>query len=695
MPPDGSIVPASPHIAHSVCPHDCPSACPLDVEITAEGKVGRVRGASSNPYTDGIVCAKVGRYAERIYHPERVTQPLKRVGPKGSGQFEVISWDQALDEIVAKFQAAAAEFGPESVWPFVYGGTMGMVQRDGIDRLRRAMGWSMQGGTICVGISDAGWLAAVGGKVGTDPQEMAEADVITVWGGNPVSTQVHIMDWIAKARRNRGAKLVVVDPYRTPTAEKADLHLMVKPGTDAALACGVMHVLFKEGMADRDWMARHTDVPEDLERHLEDKTPAWASAITGVPEADIIAFARLYGGTKRSFLRVGYGFSRGRTGAASMHAVACLPAVTGSWAHVGGGALYSASGSYPMNTDLITGKGMAGVTPRTIDMVGLGRVLAGTAKEVAGGTPVKAMLVQNCNPATVCPESLLVRQGLLREDLFLCVHEHFMTDTAKLADIVLPATMMLEHDDMYKAGGHFYIQVHKAVVPPAGECRSNHDLVVALAERLGVADRHPGFRMSAWELVDETLRTSGYPGADEVLAGRWIDKTPEGRARRFEDGFPHADGKIHFAADWAKVGANPHVLPRLPDWVPLIDAATAEHPFRLITPPARNFLNTSFTESSKGRKVEGGPKAKIHPDDCKALGLVEGADVVIGNARGSVTVAVQSFDGLQPGVVVVEGIWPNDAFKEGIGINALTSADAPAPAGGGVFHDTAVWLRAA
>ena len=315
MSPEGGA-----RVVHSVCPHDCPSVCPLDVDIAADGRVGRVRGAD-NPYTDGIVCAKVARYAERLYHPERLLHPLKRVGPKGSGQFEQISWDQALDEVAEKFRTIADTYGAEAVWPYVYGGTMGLVQRDGIDRLRRAAGWSMQGGTICVGISRPGWRVGMGDSLGTDPREMAKSEVIVVWGGNPVSTQVHVMDWVAKARRAKGAKLVVVDPYRTPTAEKADLHLMLKPGTDAALACGVMHVLFKEGLADREWMARFTDVPGELEAHLATRTPAWASAITGVPESDIIAFARLYGGTKRAFIRVGYGFSRSRTGAASMHAV--------------------------------------------------------------------------------------------------------------------------------------------------------------------------------------------------------------------------------------------------------------------------------------------------------------------------------------------------------------------------------------
>ncbi len=685
MSPEGTTV------AHSVCPHDCPSVCPLDVDIGADGRVGRVRGAN-NPYTDGIVCAKVARYAERLYHPERLLHPLKRVGPKGSGKFAAISWDAALDEITARFTKIAEEWGPQAIWPFVYGGTMGLVQRDGINRLRRAAGWSMQGGTICVGISRPGWWAGMGDSVGTDPRDMIDSDVIVVWGGNPVSTQVHVMDWVAKARRARGAKLVVIDPYRTATAEKADLHLMPKPGTDAALACAVMHVLFAEGMADRDWMARFTDVPDELEAHVATRTPAWASAITGIPVEQILAFARLYGGTKRSFIRVGYGFSRSRTGAASMHAVACLPSVTGAWAHEGGGALHSVSGATKLDMSFIEGHAIPGPLPRSLDMVGLGRVLAGVAPDVQGGPPVKALLVQNCNPAAVCPESLLVRDGLLRDDLFVVVHEHFMTDTARLADIILPATMMLEHDDVYKAGGHFFTQVHRAVVPAAGECRSNHELYGALAERLGLAHKHPAFTMTAWQVVEETLRLSHLPTAERVLQERWLDKAPTDGDRRFSNGFPHADGKFHFAADWAGLGDASGQLPRLPDWVALIDHATAEQPFRLITPPARSFLNTSFTESAKGRGLEGEPTVKIHPEDCIALNVVAGDWVTLGNQRGAVTLKAHPFDGVQRGVVVVEGIWPNTAFREGIGINALTSADVPAPAGGAVFHDTSVWI---
>lgn len=675
---------------HSVCPHDCPSVCALDVDLVAPDRVGRLRGAPQ-PYTDGVICAKVARYEERIHHPDRLMTPLKRTGAKGEGQFAPISWDEALETVATAFRTAAERHGPETVWPYYYAGTMGLIQRDGIERLRHVMGYSRQHTTICVGTSRIGWSAAVGKGTGTDPREMAQSDVIVIWGANAVHTQVHVMNWVQKAKKTRGAKLVVVDPYRTATAEKADLHLMPMPGTDAALACAIMHILFRDGHADRDWMARHTDVPEDLEAHLSDRTPEWAAAITGIPAEQIEAFAALYGSTKRSFIRVGYGFTRNRLGAVSMHAVACLPSVTGAWAHEGGGAQYSLSADISLDKTLAQGTDRLDPSVRLLDMSRIGPVLTGDPQDLGNGPPVTAMLVQNTNPAAVAPHTQLVRQGLAREDLFLCVHEQFMTETAKYADIVLPATMFLEHDDIYVAGGHPFLQGHRAVMPAAGECRSNHDVLCALAERLG-AD-HPGFRMSAWDHVDHMARSAGLPDGDALIEQRWVFRGRTGDAARFRDGFPHKDGRFHFAPNWANYGPDHACLPTLPDFIPLIEMPDAEHPYRLVAAPARNFLNTTFSETPTSRRMERQPTALIHPDTCAALDLTDGGRVQIGNRRGTVSVAVRAFDGLQPRTVVVEGIWPNGDFAGGNGINTLVSADPAPPNGGAVFHDTAVWLR--
>jgi len=675
----------------TACPHDCPSTCALEVERLDENTIGKIRGAAGNDYTLGVICEKVSRYRERVHHPDRLSRPLKRAGAKGSGQFEPVSWDEALDEVAGAFKRATEKHGPEAVWPYHYAGTMGLVQRDGIHRLRHVMGYSGLDETICVTLARKGWIAGTGALWGTDSRDMAQSDLIVIWGTNPVSTQVNVMTHVARARKERGAKVVTVDPYRTRTAKSSDIHLAVRPGTDGALAVGVMHVLFAEGMADRDYMARLTDCPERLEAHVKDRPPSWAAAITGIPESDIVAFARLYGQTRRSYIRAGYGFSRSRNGAANMHAVSCLPAVTGAWRHPGGGALYVTADLYEIDDTLI--KGLDAVYPkvRVLDQSRIGPVLTGDEDALLGGPPVTAMLIQNQNPAVVAPETLKVLEGLKRDDLFVCVHEQFMTETAELADIVLPATTFLEHDDMYKGNAHAYLQVTARVIEPHAECRSNHEVICELGRRLG-AD-HPAFSMTAWELMDETLKASGLPGADEAHEARWIDCAKSGEELNFLNGFKHADGRFHFAPDWAALGPAHAGMPALPDHMDNIEAADGEHPYRMVTAPARRFLNTTFTETPTSRKKEGRPTAFIHPDDCRELGLENGARVRIGNRRADVVVHVRPFDGLQKGVVVVEGIWPNKAFEEGLGINALTGADPAPPAGGAAFHDTAVWLR--
>ncbi len=681
-------------IVRSACPHDCPSTCALEVERIDARTIGRVRGAD-NPYTAGVVCAKVGRYAERVHHPDRLTRPLKRVGARGVGiaAYVPISWDEALDTVADALLRAAERHGAETVWPYFYAGTMGLVQRDGINRLRHVMGYSRQHSTICTTLADSGWVAGVGMKRGVDGREIAESDLVVIWGGNPVSTQVNLMAHATRARKERGAKIVVVDVYRTPTAEVADHFLCVRPGTDAALACAVMHVLFKEGFADRAYMARYADRPDELERHLETRTPEWASAICGVAVDEILAFARLYGRTQRSFIRVGYGFARARNGASSVHAVACLPAVTGAWRHPGGGALYSNGALYGIDKTLI--EGLDRVDPRTriLDQSRIGPILVGDRDALGCGPPVTALFIQNTNPMMVAPETLKVRAGFERADLFTCVHEQFMTETAAMADIVLPATTFLEHDDMYQTSGTTFFHMTRAVIEPLAEAKPNHWVLCQLARRLG-AD-HPAFAMTEWEIMDETLAASGYPTADEILAGAWTDRALPFEQAHFLDGFPHADGRFHFRADWQAIGPDWRCLPPLPDQTTLFEAADEQHPFRMLAPPARSFLNSSFTETPSSRKREGRPTARLHADDLAALGLADGQRIRLGNRRGSVVLHAKAGGGQQPGVIVVEGIWPNHAFEEGNGINTLVGADPGPPQGGAVFHDSAVWVRAA
>ncbi len=679
-------------IRSSVCPHDCPSTCALQVEVLDGTRIGAVHGAADNDYTAGVICAKVARYAERIHHPDRLTQPLLRTGPKGSGQFRPIGWDEALDRTAAAMAEATTRHGAAAVWPFYYAGTMGLVQRDGINRLRHAMRYSRQKLTICTSVCEAGWFAGVGGYRGPDPREMAKSHLIVIWGGNPVATQVNVMTHVTRARKERGAKLVVVDPYRTGTAAVADMHLTLRPGTDGALACAVMHIAFRDGWADRAYMARFADCPDALEAHLATRGPDWAANITGLPVEQIESFARLYGATKRSYIRLGYGFARSRNGPANMHAVTCLPTVTGAWQHEGGGALWSNRGIYHWDKTLIEGLDVRDPSVREMDMSRIGSVLTGDRRELGDGPQVHALFIQNQNPLTVCPDSNRVRRGFARDDLFVCVHEQFLTETARWADIVLPATMFMEHDDLYQAGGHTYIQIGPKLIDPPGECRSNHEVINALAVRLGA--RHPGFEMTAWEMIDATLRASGWPDAATVLRNRWHDAALPFEQAHFLTGFPQPGGRFRFAPDWARIGPDHARMPRLPDYFAVVDASSGECPFRMVTAPARQFLNTSFTEMPSSRRREGRPSVLIHPADAARLGVLDGGRVRLGNARGEVVVHARLFDGVQPGVVVVESIWPSECYEGGIGINALTSDDPAPPMGGAVFHDTAVWVRA-
>jgi anaerobic selenocysteine-containing dehydrogenase len=485
---------------------------------------------------------------------------------------------------------------------------------------------------------------------------------------------------------------VVIDPYRTPTAAVADMHLAPRPGTDAALACAVMHVAFRDGHADREYMRDYTDCPDVLEAHLRSRGPDWASAVTGIPVDQIEAFAALYGRTKRSYIRAGYGFARSRNGCAAMHAVTCLPSVTGAWQHEGGGALWSNRAIYHWDRTLIEGLDAVDTSIRTLDMSRIGSVLTGDRSELGDGPPVRSMLIQNQNPLSVCPDSNRVRRGFARDDLFVATHEQFLTETARWSDIVLPATMFMEHDDIYQAGGHSHVQMGPKLIEPPGECRSNHEVLQGLAVRLGA--KHRGFEMTAMEIIDATLRASGYPDAKTVMQQRWIDAMPPFRTAHFLDGFPTQDRRFHFAPDWKALGDKNGVMPKLPDQMYNIEAGGPDAPFRLVTAPARSFLNSTFTESASGRKREGRPTVLMHPEDGRRLGLVDGSKVRLGNVRGEVILHARISHGQQPGVLIAESIWPSECFEGGIGINALTSDDPGPPFGGAVFHDTAVWMRA-
>ncbi len=692
---------AAPRIARSVCPHDCPSTCALDVEIIDQSTIGRVRGAKDDPYTAGVICEKVARYAERIHHPKRLTQPLRRIGKKGDGQFTPISWDEAFDEIISRWKAIIAEFGAEAIWPYFYAGTMGHVHRDGIERLRHAGGFSLQYDTICTGTAWPGFLAGAGKLTGPNPEEMAESDCIVIWGTNAVTTQVNVMTHAMRARKQRGAKVVAIDIYRNDTMQQADLALVVRPGTDGALAVAVMHILLRDNLADRAYMARWTDFSPEFEAHLATRTPAWAAAITGLSVDEIETFARLVGTTPKTYFRLGYGFTRQRNGATTMHAALSIAAMTGAWQHKGGGAFHSNSGAWKLDKSLILGAELAQGTPRELDMSEIGKVLTGDAEALRNGPPVKALFIQNTNPVNIAPEQGLTRAGFAREDLFTVVHEQFMTDTAQLADIVLPATMFLEHNDYYRRGGHTRVLYGPKLVDAPGECRSNFEVVNELLHRLGA--EHVSLGMTDRDMVAETFRRSGFGELAEVEKTGFVEMPQTEAQSHFAEGFGWPDGRYRFAPNWHGVAAakgynwvcDPIEMPLFADHWDVTERVDATTPFRLATSPARAFLNSSFAETPGSQRRHPTPAVMVHSADASRLGIAEGDRVVLGNARGEVELTATLFDGMQTGVLIAEGLHPNAAHVGGRGINTLIGSDPVKPFGGAAFHDTSVWMRRA
>ena len=659
-----------------------------------------MRGAKDNDYTAGVICAKVARYAEREHNPNRLLHPLQRVGEKGSGEFRRISWDDALDIVAEKFLLAEQRDGAEAVWPYYYAGTMGLVMRDGINRLRHAKKYSGFHSTICINPAHTGFAAGTGRVAGSDPREMAKSDLVVIWGTNAVNTQVNVMTHAIRARKERGAMIAAVDVYMNGTMEQADLPVLVKPGTDGALACAVMHCLFRDGKADWDYLDKYTDAPRELEAHLRSRDPAWASAITGTPVETIEAFAKLIGERKRAFFRLGYGFSRSRNGAANMHAACCIPAVTGAWQLEGGGAFHINADIYKLDMSTIEGFDVWDRSVRMLDQSRIGEILTGEREALAGRGPVTALLIQNTNPVTVAPDQNKVKRGFARADLFTCVHEQFMTDTAKVADVVLPATTFLEHDDIYRGGGHQYLILGPKLVEPPGECRDNHDVICALAKRVGAS--HPGFDMTPRQLIDQLLRASKRGTLAELERDRWLDCQPPFEEAHYLTGFNWPDGKFRFKPEWPKVPfRSPYRsgpvgdMPTLPDHWTSIEQQDEQHQFRLATSPARGFLNTSFNETPTSLAQEERPTVMIHPEDARAHGIADGDDVVLGNQRGKVRLNAHVFDGVRRGVLIAESIWPNSAYADGCGINSLTGSDPVAPYGGAAFHDNRVWLRRA
>jgi anaerobic selenocysteine-containing dehydrogenase len=673
---------------HSVCPHDCPSCCSLDVTV-ADGRIAAVTGTAGHPFTQGVICGKVREYAERVHSPLRVPTPLRRVGPKGEGRFERVSWEAAVDEIAARWRAIARERGGEAILPFSYAGSMGQIQYWAGHPLFHALGASRLDRSICVSTAYAGWRATVGQVTGNDSEQMVGADLVVLWGVNAAYSTINVMTLVKQARE-RGAYVVVIDPYRTSTALQADEHLMVRPGTDGALALAVMHVLVTEGLLDRDYIERATLGFPELADHVKRYAPDEMAPIVGVPAETIVRFARRYGATRRTFIRAGIGLSRHDNGGMTCRTLACLPALTGAYADPHGGALLSSGGAFELDLAAFERPDLMPAATRIINMIQLGRALTDTTLT----PPVKALYVYSSNPAAVCPNQELVLRGLARDDLFTVVHEQVLTDTAHYADLVLPATTSMEHLDVYRSFGQFYLQLAEPVIAPVGEARSNWDVCAALARAVGLPDAEAHYARGP----EAAVRAALAGGAPHVSAVTWERLRAEKSVRLelprpylpFADGAPTPSGKVEFvSAVLARQG-----LPALPTWTPLIEGPqrgdVARYPLQCIVPPNRFFLNSSFSQSERLRRRQGTPTVMLAAADASARRIADGDAVRVESARGAARFTARITDATRPGVVVVEGIWWHRFHPGGRGVNVLTDDRVADMGGGPVFHSNLV-----
>jgi anaerobic selenocysteine-containing dehydrogenase len=675
----------------SVCPHDCPSQCALQVTVEG-GRITDVNGDRRHPFTRGVICGKVHAYAERVYAPSRVLRPLRRVGPKGEGRFEPIGWAEAVDEIAHRWQRIIAQWGAEAILPFSYAGTLGLVGYWAGHPLFHALGASRLDRTICISTAYAGWRATLGAVTGSDAEQMVDSDLIVLWGINASHTHVNVMTLVKEARR-RGAFVVCVDPYRTPTARQADWHLMPRPGTDGALALGVMHVLIGEGRVDHDYIQRATLGFTALAHHVKAYDPERVAAITGLAAEHVVAFARRYGATRAAFIRVGIGLSRHDNGGMTCRTIACLPALTGAYAHPAGGALLSSASAFGLDyAALERADLMPRPAPRIINMIQLGRAL--TDPELR--PPVKALYVYNSNPASVVPNQELVLQGLRREDLFTVVHEQHLTDTTDYADLVLPATTSMEHTDCYKSYGQLYVQLARPVIAPEGESRSNWEVTRLLARAMGLRDPH--FAKTEDDLIREALASG-----DPSLEGITLDRLEQERAMRlrvgrpylpFADGAPTPSGKVEFVSETlAREGQ-----PALPTYAPLVEGPehaelVRRYPLQCIVPPNRFFLNSSFSQSELLRRRQRGPAVLLHPADGAARGIRTGDPVLVRSARGAARFTAELTEDTRAGVAVVEGIWWSKHQPGGHGVNALTDDRTADMGGGPALHSNLVQVE--
>ncbi|MGH2588438.1 MAG: molybdopterin-containing oxidoreductase family protein [Dehalococcoidia bacterium] len=661
----------------TVCPHDCPDQCSI-IATVEDGRLVGVAGDADHPFTRGYLCGKVARYEERVYSPERLLTPLRRVGAKGAGEFAPLTWDEALGEIAERWRAAIAEYGSEALLGYAYSGNMGVVNRNTPRALFHALGATrMLAGTVCDSTCGAGWSYAVGDIPGTDPETVTDSDLVLSWGANLATTNVHLVPLVDEAR-DKGAQLVVIDPYRTRTARRADWHIAPRVGTDAALALGMMHVIVREGLHDADFV-RARGVGFDLlcEDVLPEYGPERVAAITGVPVEDVERLGRMYGRARAPFLRLGMGFSRHAGGGMAVRTIACLPALVGAWGKPGGGALLDTAHAWELDYDALRRPDFLPRPTREVNHSALGRALLELTDP-----PIMALFVASNNPAVSCPDQGRVRAGLSREDLFTVVHDAFLSDTARYADIVLPACMAVETEDLYRSYGTYYAQHGPALIEPLGESRSNVWVVQELARRLGLTD--PFFALETREYMDVLLAGARGPSAALCVEGL-VGAGPVKLA------YPN-DGPattFFYSEAMAREG-----LPPLPGWEPDPEAeAEGERwPLRLLTAPGHFQHHTSFAGVARLRRREGAAACLLHPADAESRGIRDGAPVLLHNDRGEVGLYARVTADTQPGVVTVEGGRSRAAYLHGGPLNVLTSDRLSDMGAGATYQST--WLDA-
>lgn len=683
----------------ATCPLDCPDTCALLVTVT-DGVATAVKGDPDHPTTAGVLCTKVSRFTERTYHADRLLHPLRRVGKKGEGKFERISWDEALDSIAARLAPIAAR-NPQAILPYSYCGTMGLVQGESMSsRFFNQLGASLLDRTICASAGATGYRYTVGASIGTDMEQFQHAKLIIIWGGNPIASNLHFWMRAQEAKRN-GATLIAIDPYRSLTAEKCHQHIALLPGTDAALALGLMHVLIAEDLVDHDYIDNHTLGYEQLKQRALEWTPERTAEVCGISVSEVVELARLYGQACRSgdgvAIRANYGVQRVRGGGMAVRNIACLPALTGAWRHAAGGMQLSSSGSFPVNRKALQRPDLMNGTPRTINMSTIGDDLL-KASSPEFGPQVEAVIVYNSNPLAVAPESSKVAQGFAREDLFTVVLEHFQTDTVDYADIVLPATTQLEHVDAHSTYGHLYMMANNAAVAPLGEAKANTEIFRLLAQRMGFDD--PCFRDS-----DDALAAQAFDATDaravhfdwESLKRTGWQKLAMPEAPFAHGGFLTPSGKCEFYSQ-AMLDAGLDPLPAYiaPYESPASNPAlAARFPLAMISPPARNFLNSTFVNVKSLRAAEGEPHLDMHPEDCAARGITAGDMVRIFNDRGSFVAKARVTDKARRGLVVGLSVWWKKLASDGKNANEVTSQRLTDMGRAPTFYDTLVEVEKA